>query len=294
MKRLLVTGASGFLGGRLLAALGKRYQAVGTRYAGIAEGLDAVDLTDDRAARELFRARRPEAVIHCAAIADPDACEKDPARAWRVNAEVAARMGRLCAENGARLIHLSTDLVFDGAYGGRCEEDAPNPLGVYGQTKLEAERALLEAYPEAAVVRVALVYGRSRGRPSFLDWLLGEIARGRKARLFTDQWRTPTPVSQLPEVLARLIEKPRASGLFHWAGADRVSRMDFGRAVCRVFSLREENLQPVLMADFKQAAARPRDCSLRCDKLAREIGLAPLGLEAGLSAERDNNLEPCQ
>lgn len=289
MKRLVITGASGFVGGRLLEALSSRYQVIGTRHANAVPGLDAVDLADDGAAHAFFRARRPEAVINCAALAGPDDCEKAPARSRRLNAEMPALMGRLCAENGARLIHLSTDLVFDGRGkpGGYGEDDAVGPLNVYGRDKLAGERALLEACPDAAVVRVALVYGRARGgRPSFLDWLLGEIGAGRKAKLFTDQWRTPTPVSQLPEVLARLVETPKAAGVFHWAGAERVTRLEFGAAACRAFGLPESSLQASSMADAPPAAPRPADCALRCEKLSRALDLAPLSLEAGLSAER--------
>jgi dTDP-4-dehydrorhamnose reductase len=289
VTRVVITGASGFVGGRLLEELNSRAQVTGTRYRHAVPGLDAVDLADDAAAHSFFRARRPEAVINCAALADPDVCEKDSTRARRLNTWMPALMGRLCAENGARLIHLSTDLVFDGKgkSGGYSEDDEALPLSEYGRSKLDGERALLADCPDAAIVRVSLVYGRARsGRPSFLDWLLGEIGAGRRAKLFTDQWRTPTPVSQLSEVMARLIETPKIAGVFHWGGADRVSRMDFGRAACRIFGLPETSLEPVSMADFAYAAARPADCALRCDKLSQAIGLTPLSLEAGLSAER--------
>lgn len=276
MKRLLVTGASGFIGGRLAAALASRFR-VETRRA---------ELTDPAALRALFDDARPDVVAHCAAIADPDTCEKDPARAFAVNEKGACLVARLCAERGARLVHVSTDLVFDGSAAPYGEDAEPSPMSVYGRAKLAGEAAVLAADPTAAVVRVALVYGRSlAGRKGFLDWLLGELRAGRRARLFVDQFRTPTPMSQLPEVVERLAETP-AAGVFHWAGAERVSRLDFGRAVCRVFGLDAGLLDGVKLADFGYAAARPRDCSLTCARLSGVVGLSPLALEAGLSAER--------
>lgn len=286
MRRLLVTGASGFVGGRLLEALRGRFDASGTCLRSARPGLDAVDLADAAAARALFEARRPEVVLHCAAKAAPDDCEADPAAARRANTEAAGVVAALCAERGARLIHVSTDLVFDGTRGGCTEQDEAAPLSVYGRTKLEGERAALAACPSAAVVRVSLVYGRALcGRPSFLDWLVGELSAGRRVKVFTDQWRTPTPAAQLPEVLERLAASG-ARGVFHWGGAERVSRLEFARAVCRRFGFGPALLEPIRMADFGYSAARPRDCSLDSGKLAALLGLRPWGLEAGLSAER--------
>ena len=286
-RRLLVAGASGFVGGRVLEALAPGSLAWGTCRSHPRPGLDAVDLADRDAVRRLLDERRPELVINCAAMAEPDACEKDPAAARRANADAPRALAEACAERGARLLHLSTDLVFDGARGRYAETDEARPLSVYGRTKLEGERAVLDACPSAAVVRVSLVYGFSRcGRPSFLEWLLAELKGGRRPKLFVDQWRTPTPMAQLPRVLLRLADSG-AAGLFHWGGADRVSRMDFGRAVCRVFGLDEGRLEPLEMKSFGYAATRPADCSLESGRLSALLGVRPWTVEEGLIAERD-------
>jgi len=284
--RLLVTGASGFIGGRVAGALAGSHEIVRAG-RGAHDGMLAADLAAPGACESLLDAAKPHAVIHCAAVADPDACEKDPQRARSLNALAAGALAKACAERGVRLICVSTDLVFDGSAPPYQESDRPNPLSVYGRTKLEGERRALLNCPSAAVVRVALVYGRSGGgRPSFLDWLLGELKAGRRPRLFVDQWRTPTPVAQLPEVFARLAAKPELKGVFHWAGAQRVSRWEFGQAVCRLFGLDESLLQPARLDDFPFTAARPRDVSLRCETLPKALDLAPLSLEAGLRLER--------
>lgn len=284
--RLLVTGASGFIGGRVSRALAGAHDVVRSGRSAH-EGLLAADLSAPGAGNALLDAAKPDAVIHCAAVADPDACEKDPRRAEALNALAAGALAAACAERGVRLVCVSTDLVFDGAAPPYSESAPPAPLSVYGRTKLEGERLVLARCPSAAVVRVALVYGRSGGgRASFLDWLLGELKARRRPRLFVDQWRTPTPVAQLPEVFARLAAKPELSGVFHWAGAQRVSRWEFGVAACRVFGLDEKLLEPAKLDDFPFAAARPRDVSLRCELLPKALGLAPLPLEAGLRLER--------
>ncbi len=285
--KLLITGASGFVGGRVARELARRWPVVGCAQRA-RDGWLGVDLAAAGACEALLDEQRPQAVLNCAAMADPDACERDPGRAQAVNAASAGALAAACARRGVRLIHVSTDLVFDGAAPPYGEDDATAPLSVYGRVKLEAERLVLRECPSAAVVRVALVYGRSfgRGRPSFLDWLLGELDAGRRPRLFVDQWRTPTPVAQLPEVFARLVERPDLRGVFHWSGAERVSRLEFGARVCAVFGRDERLLTPAKMADVPSVAARPGDVSLRCEKLPRALGLAPLSLEAGLRLER--------
>lgn len=291
-RRLLVAGASGFVGGRVLEALAPGMDASGTCRSRPRPGLDALDLADRDAVRRLLDARRPDLVINCAALAEPDACEKDPAAARRANTDGPRALAEACAERGARLLHLSTDLVFDGARGRYSEDDEARPLSVYGRTKLEGERAVLESCPSAAVVRVSLVYGFSLcGRPSFLEWLLGELNGGRRPRLFVDQWRTPTPMAQLPQVLLRLADSG-AAGVFHWGGAERVSRLDFGRTVCAVFGLDASRLEPLEMKSFGYAATRPADCSLRSEKLAALLGLAPWTVEEGLAAERGRATAP--
>ena len=279
MKRLLVTGAAGFMGGRLVRDLAGRYDLFAARRV---DG----DLGDAAAVAALLERARPDAVLHCAAVADPDTCEKDAARARAVNAESPGLIAAWCAARGARLIHVSTDLVFDGTAAPYAEDAAPAPMSEYGRTKLEGERRVLAAYPAAAVVRVSLVYGRSTGRASFLDWLLAELAAERKPKLFSDQFRTPTPAFQLAEAFARLIERPAVGGLLHWAGGERVSRVDFGRVDRRLWGFPDSALEPTRLADFPYAAARPRDVSLDCRKMAAAIELEPAGLEAGLSAER--------
>lgn len=284
--RLLITGASGFLGARLIESLAAAHEVAGTGHAKAGGVLLPLDVTSEASIDGLLDERRPEAVLNCAALADPDACEREPDRARAVNAAGAGRLARGCARRGIRLVHVSTDLVFDGARGGYSEEDAPAPLSVYGRAKLEGEREVLVADPSAAVVRVSLVYGRARaGRPSFLDWLLAELTAGRRPRLFTDQWRTPTAMAQLPGVLERVAALP-LSGVFHWGGGERVSRFQFGQAACRAFGFPEDRLEPAKLADFGYAAARPADCSLLSERLARALGMKPWGLEEGLSAER--------
>lgn len=250
-------------------------------------GLVDVDLSDPRQVEDVFRAAAPAAVVHAGAMADPDACERDPEMTMRVDRDAPAFLARLCAGTGVRMIHFSTDLVFDGERAMSTEQDEPRPICVYGRAKLEAERAVLAAAPGAVVLRVATVYGRSlAGRPSFLDTLHTALSRGQSVRLFVDQWRTATPLSQLPELIAALLDAPQISGVFHWTGATRASRWDFGVEACRIFGFSETNLQPTRLAEAKFAAPRARDTSLDSRRLSQLIGLPLLTLRQGLELAR--------
>src|SRR5882672_3218186 len=160
--RVLLTGASGFLGSAVrdeLVARGHEVLAAGRR-PGAGR---AVDLSQRGAAARLVDELAPDAVLHAAAMADIAPCAADPALARRVNAEAPAELAAACARRGARLLHVSTDQVFDGSRPGWREEDQPAPLHEYGASKLAGERGVLAACPGTLVVRTALLTGEARG-----------------------------------------------------------------------------------------------------------------------------------
>ncbi len=282
---LLLTGATGFLGLRLAPGLSGPWRVVGASRT--AAGPDGVrlDLEDLEAIRRTFDAVRPAAVVHAGAIAGPDDCERDPARARRVNLDATRVLAELCGRAGARLVLISTDLVFDGEKGRYVEGDAPNPISVYGRLKLEAEEAALSRAPGAAAVRIAAAYGRLLGgRRCFVDELLAALSRGEPVAAFTDQWRTPTAADRLDEVLLRLLADPDLDGVFHWGGADRATRFESAAALCRAFGFDPGLVRPARMGDKRTPAARPRDSSLDSSRLSAALGLAPSTLAEGFAA----------
>lgn len=281
---ILITGASGFLGGRLQRDLAGRDRVVGTCRGNRKEGCESLDLADLDAVDRLLERLRPAAVIHAAAISEPDACLDDPAKAWLVNRDVPARIARGCAELGARFIHFSSDLVFAGRKPMQVEDDLPEPLSLYGQTKAESERRVLEACPKAAVLRVSSAYGRSRGgRPSFTDTLFDQLSRGETMRAMTDQWRTPTAAAQLAGAVGALLDRPDLGGVFHWGSPDRVSRYEFCLRFCAAFGFDPDLVVPCKLADLKFRSPRPHDSSLSSARLAKVAGFGPWGLDEGFA-----------
>jgi dTDP-4-dehydrorhamnose reductase len=247
---LLVTGGTGYLGSELL----RRTEAVGISSAD-------VDIRDAAAVAALFRRLRPEAVINTAYRRDDRATTFDGA----------VNVARAAAAAGARLVHMSTDVVFDGEKGEPyVEEDEPKPLTDYGRAKADAERAVLERHPDALVVRTSLIYGGPAQGPQ------ERLAADPSASFFTDEIRCPIRVGDLA---AALIELTRAelAGVLHVAGADRLSRRDFAELLAggavRAASAAESGL------------VRPRDCSLAIERARGLLRTPLLGAREVLGAE---------
>lgn len=287
LPRLLLTGATGYIGRRLAPVLSENFSVFRASRTAAGEGALDLELGDPDSIRRAFDAAAPAFVVHAGGDADPDSCEKDPERTKRVNLDAVKTLAGLCGVSGARLIHFSTDLVFDGERGWYAEDDRPNPLCVYARAKLDSEEAALVRAPGAAVLRVSTAYGRPLGgRPGFIDRLRARLAAGEPVTAFVDQWRTPTAADQLPEVIGRLIKDDGLEGVFHWGGADRLTRFDAAVAYARIMDFNENLIHPGRAVDANFAAPRPRDSSMDSSRLAACIGMAPLTHEAGFKALR--------
>jgi dTDP-4-dehydrorhamnose reductase len=268
--RLLVTGASGQLGAYLLRELaGKEVQLIA--WSGSTSGslfgfpLRPTDLSDRDAVASAFQEARPAAVIHAAALATVAACGREPDRSWTVNVQTTAVLAELAAQAGARLVLVSTDLVFDGERGWYDEDDAPAPLSIYGRTKLAAEKAVLAA-PRCLVARVSLLFGTSLiRRPAFFDEQLAALKERRPVTLFEDEWRTPLSLATAARALAALARSD-CTGVLHLGGPERLSRLEMGRRLAGFLGADPSVLVPARRKDVPAAEPRPRDTSLRCDR----------------------------
>ncbi|HET6204438.1 MAG TPA: sugar nucleotide-binding protein [Planctomycetota bacterium] len=286
---LLVTGASGLLGWNVVrAAQARKFAVAGSARGGRPDGLDGIgwsraDLSIPGEPARLLGELRPRAVLHCAARAEIGGCDRDPAGAWALNAGAPSEMGRICAEGEIRLVHVSTDLVFDGTAPPYRPDDPPRPLSTYGRSKALGERAALAAGGDALVVRVPLLYGRSRtGDRSASERVIAAARRGEEVVLFRDEWRTPLDVGDAAEGLLDLLEAP-VRGTLHLGGPDRVSRLELGREVLRVAGLLEKT--PVREASRLEhrGAPRPEDLSLDCAEALLRLRVPPRGVREGLA-----------
>jgi dTDP-4-dehydrorhamnose reductase len=277
--RVLITGASGYLGSYLLRHLRTTGTPVAA-WSGARHGdlfgvpLRPVDLADPDAVADAFAEARPDVVLHTAALAKIGDCHRDPARAERVNTRGTAVLGERAAKAGARLVLVSTDLVFDGERGPYREEDEPAPLSVYGRTKAAAEAAVL-GLPRTAVVRVSLLFGPSlTDRPSFFDDQVAALRGGRSVSLFADEWRTPLPLHTAAQALFAIALSDR-TGLLHLGGPERLSRFEMGRRLAEFLGVSPSS---VVAGRREQVAApepRPRDTSLDSSRWRQHFPARP-------------------
>jgi dTDP-4-dehydrorhamnose reductase len=293
--KIIVTGASGFLGREVcFAALRRGHEvlALGGARAPVVPGAAqsrAFDLCAEAALESLVLEEFPHAVVHCAALPTIETCLADPARAKALNTEVPKKLAQLCFHLGAKLVHLSTDTVFDGVAGGYQPTDQPRPLNLYGETKAAAEVEVLRFGREhAAVLRTSPIIGNSAtGDRGLHERLFVAWREGKPTPLFTDEVRQPVEVSNLADVTIELCERGNLSGLYHWAGTEAMSRHEIGLRIARHFGLEAATLiRPIARAEVPSASARPRDLSLRLHPLAGKLRTAAQSFEEQLAQLR--------
>ncbi len=273
--KILITGSSGLLGLNLALELSADHQVVGADRNLLAskpyfESV-GVDLLAPDAVVRLMDDIRPDAVIHCAALANIDACESDPEVAQRLNAWLPGEIAARCAEHGAQLVHISTDAVFDGKVGGYTEEDTPNPLSVYAQTKLDGEESVFSAMPEAAVTRINIFGWSATANRSLAEFFYYGLAAGKPLKGFTDVCFCPLLVDDLAGVFARIFEK-QLSGLYHLVSPVGLSKHEFGVRIAEMFGFDPAVIEPVRVADFGLKAARSPLLTLDTSKLSQALG----------------------
>ncbi len=300
--RVLVIGASGFIGGYLAGRLSEThgYEVSGTFRSRAPDtggnSWHRVELSDAGALQRIFGSSQPDVVVHLAAIADVGAAERDPERATAVNVAATSNIARLCRIQGARLVFVSTEYVFDGLRGYYREDDAPNPTTHYGRTKWEAEQEVARLAPRWSIVRTSIVYGWPEGgKRNFAPWFIERLRGGHCYQGSTEIFRTPVYVEHLVNGIARLVERD-CPGTHHVAGRDWVSMYDFAAAVAEGFNLDRRLVIPAGAvsdggrgADSEDGAGSsgsPDMLGLDCARTMRLLGLAQPGLEEGIAAMR--------
>ncbi|HVS09550.1 MAG TPA: sugar nucleotide-binding protein [Planctomycetota bacterium] len=299
----LVFGGSGFLGthvvaealahgGRVVSA--SRAAASAPRTSGAREPVRVeADALREGEWEALLEEERPARVVLCTALSRGADCEAYPALARTLNAELPRRVASWCAQSGARLVHVSTDLVFGATPPppqGFREDSPPGPLSVYGKTKAEGERAVLEVFPSALVVRLPLLYGDSAGRGlGASDSLLAAISRGETPIGFQDELRTPLEVRAAAAAIVELAAG-EASGLLHVAGSERVTRFELALEVLRAAGYDELEARSMVRAGWRRdvglEAVRPEDASLDSRLARRMIATRLPGAREGLAGMR--------
>lgn len=283
--RLLVTGASGLLGVNLALEAAKMHTVFGTTYSHAlkVEAFTSIqtNLLADGAIEQLLDEIQPDWVINCAALAIVDACEKDPDLARQMNVELPRKLAQYVARGGARLVHISTDAVFDGQSGDYLEEDTPNPLNVYARTKLEGEFAVANADSRAIIARVNLFGWSLTGKRSLAEWFFQNLKAGKEMMGFTDVYFCPLLVNDLAYILMEMLDK-ELSGLYHVVSSQCASKYEFGVTLARQFGFKDRLIRPSSIDQSNLIATRSPNLTLRIDKLVNDLEKFPPDILGGI------------
>jgi dTDP-4-dehydrorhamnose reductase len=291
--KIMITGSNGLLGQKIVdnhlstptnfdliaTSVGPNRHPITTGYS-----YAPLDITDGAAVMSFLKLHQPDVVINTAAMTNVDQCEKEREACRKLNVDAVAHLIAGCRAVDAHLVHLSTDFIFDGKSGPYKEEDAPNPLSFYGQSKWDAEKLLAQSGISYAILRTVLVYGVSHqmSRSNIVLWVRDSLMQGKPLRVVNDQFRTPTLAEDLAKAcIAAALKK--AQGVYHISGAELMSIIDLVMRVADFFKLDTSNITSSTSADLGQPANRPPKTGFIIDKARRELGFQPTPFEDGLA-----------
>ncbi len=282
--KILITGANGLVGRKVVRLLlqSKAHQIFATSQKRVQFGPDVEFFTVNLIYSDLNKlidTLKPDVLVHCAAIASPDACEVDRYSCSKLNVEVTSRLAAACRDYGTHLILLSTDFIFDGKKGGYSETDTPSPILYYGESKAEAEKIVTELNIGATIVRTSLVFGYDEHlpRPNIATKIIDHLKNSKSYKIPFDQIRTPTFADDLALALVSLAEK-RMGGIFNIAGGEIISVYDLSKRIANIFGLDETLLLPTSTKELAEPALRPLNTSLNIQKAKEMLGYNPTPL----------------
>ncbi len=276
-KRILITGASGFLGWNLASVLRHQHKVF---YTYSDHRIDIphcrgikMDLRRPFTIENCLRYARPDVVIHAAALANTGLCEKHPQLAYDVNVRGTDRLLRRLCNPKTLFVYISTDLVFDGQNQPYNEQSPTNPVNYYGKTKLMAEQIVRRSWSNHVILRTALMYGACNpiGKGSFLQWMDNAFQNGDQLTLFSDEYRTPAYAGDVAKTIQALINKKITARTYHIGGPERITRVAFGQKLARLRNYDQSLINPVKMSTIKTSCPRAQDVSLDSSLLQRSL-----------------------
>ncbi len=281
--KVLLTGASGFLGKKIMMMFPELgFEVLGTS-ASKDENISKMDVTNRKEVLGLISDFKPDVVVHAAAVINVDWCEQNRDEAFRINVDGARNVAEACRDVGAKMVLVSTDYVFDGKKNGKYkEDDERNPVGVYGWTKAEAEKVVEQILDDYLIVRASVLYGfnDSRDRETYVTYVLRMLKSGEEVFGFTDQYNNPAFIDDVVQALAKLI-KLDEGGIFHVTGPENISRFEFARKIVKVFGFDEKLVKKGTWESSEHKAPRAKRLDESIERLESR-GIKMSGIEEGL------------
>ena len=289
--KFLITGSNGLLGQKLVKLLANQpdieFLATSTGENRIKSitGFDyaSLDITNKIQVEQVFNRFKPNVVINTAAMTNVDACEDQKELCWNLNVNAVKNLIEASEKHQTHLIHLSTDFVFDGENGPYKEEDKPNPLSYYGESKYEAEKLLQASNIKWSIVRTIIVYGvvEDMSRSNIVLWAKQALEKGNPLTIVNDQFRMPTLAEDLAQA-CWLIAQKQAIGIYNICGKDFMSIIELVNRVADFYGYDKSIISPIASTSLNQAAKRPPKTGFILDKAIKGLGYSPCSFEEGL------------
>ena len=286
--KIMILGANGFTGRRILKRLSSKHQVLACSlhpdilpeegYEFHILDMQSVDATD-----ALLNNFRPDVIINASAMSVVDYCEQHPEEAYALNVTAVKHLAEYSLSNSCRLIHLSTDFVFDGtATEAYTETDTTNPINYYGKTKQWSEEVIEQACTNYAIARIEVVYGKpfNGQHGNIVHLVKTRLENGQSIRVVSDQFRSPTWVEDIARAIESLLSD-KYQGIYHICGGETMSVADIAYRVAKHFGLDTSLIQPVTTEEMNEATPRPLFSPMSTEKAFREFGYQPSSLEEG-------------
>jgi len=284
-KRLLITGSNGMLGQRLVEFYNRndKFELLCVSYEDASYLPDInyskLDLTDKKSVKKIVLDFYPDVIINTAAYTNVDKCETEKEAAYNTNVNAVEYLAKYGKITQSKVIHISTDYVFDGTEGPYTERERPEPIGYYGRTKLAGENALVSSGVNYAIVRTNVLYGISKyGRADFVKWVVNSLREGKQIKIVNDQINNPTFIDDLVVAVSRIIEFDKR-GIYNIAGPEFLNRYEFTQKIADYFRLDKNLISEITTAELNQVAPRPLKSGLITLKAETELGYKPHSIE---------------
>jgi dTDP-4-dehydrorhamnose reductase len=290
LSKILLTGANGLLGQAVISIFSREsdFDVIATSvepelYTN--EGnysYEQLDITVKDSVKQTIKRHNPDVIINCAAFTDVDKCETERELCWKLNVDAVKNLIIASRISDSKVIHISTDYIFDGKNGPYTEDSTPNPVSFYGRSKLASENALTTSGIDYVILRTIVLYGTGiKVKSNFALWLINNLSTNKPVNIVTDQIGNTTVSNDLAYGILKCAEQD-AYGIYNIAGKDIISRLDFTYNLCEIFGFDKSLVNPILTSDLNQPAPRPLKSGLITLKAETELGIKPMDSKEGL------------
>ena len=287
--KVLLTGSNGLLGQAITSIFSResdieliQTSAEEKSYLDYGYPYKTLDITVKEDVKKIIEFYEPEIIINCAAYTNVDKCETERELSWKINVDGVKNLIIAARRSDSKIIHFSTDYIFDGKNGPYSEISVPNPISFYGREKLASENSLVTSDIKFTIIRTLVLYGIGNNvKSNFALWMLEELRNNRPVNIVTDQISNVTMIDDLAFGTLKIAEKG-CTGIYNIAGSDILSRYDFAMKMCEVFKLNKDLVKPITTASLNQPAPRPLKSGLITLKMESELGFRTMDSLEGL------------